>query len=86
MKRIACTVLAAFAVSLAAAAPAHAEVRRTMPLPAASAWDRGHGDGWRELARARRAFYARWNGNLRERARFERWYAHRCEQLRRSRW
>ncbi len=37
---------------------------------------------WRELQEARRAFYARWDGNPWRRARFERWYAQRCAELR----
>jgi Ni/Co efflux regulator RcnB len=87
MKRIVCTVLAAGAVALAAAAPARAEPHRVTPSAReASGWDRSHGDEWRELTRARRSFYARWNGNPRERARFERWYARRCEELRHTRW
>jgi hypothetical protein len=36
-----------------------------------------------ELQRVRHRFYARWNGDAPERARFERWYAHRCQELRR---
>jgi hypothetical protein len=38
---------------------------------------------WAQLERARRMFYRHWNGNPYERVRFQRWYAHRCEELRR---
>ncbi len=37
---------------------------------------------WHELQEARNAFYARWNGNPWRRARFERWYQQRCNELR----
>ena len=37
---------------------------------------------WRELQRERQVFYARWDGNPWRRARFERWYARRCAELR----
>ena len=87
MKRIVCTVLAAGAVALAAAAPARAESHRVMPSAReASGWNRSRAEEWRELTRARRAFYARWNGNPRQRARFERWYERRCEELRHTGW
>jgi hypothetical protein len=90
MKKIVCSVLAAGAAACAVASPVRAE-----PLPyardprpeahAVRPVNSGYREGeWRELYRARRAFYARWNGNLRERARFESWYAHRCEELRRG--
>jgi len=39
---------------------------------------------WRELQREREMFYARWHGNRWERARFERNYQRRCEELRRG--
>jgi hypothetical protein len=39
---------------------------------------------WRELAEARERFYAGWQGNPWRRARFERWYAIRRDEL--SRW
>ncbi len=89
MRRIVCSVLAAGAAALAAAAPAHAEGlreerRETFAARTASAIERRHEREWAELMRVRHRFYARWNGNPRERARFERWYARRCEELRRS--
>jgi hypothetical protein len=40
----------------------------------------------RDLEREREAFYARWNGNRRARARFEREYARRCSELERHGW
>jgi hypothetical protein len=36
----------------------------------------------RELQRERARFYARWNGDRRRRAEFERWYADQCARLR----
>jgi hypothetical protein len=89
MKKIIISLAAAGAAALALASPARAEPRfehrdagyYTQPYRYASEWRRER--EWRELERARRHFYARWNGNPWERARFERWYAHRCEDLRR---
>ena len=88
MTRIVCSVLAAGAAALTAAAPARAESRHeerheAYAMRAASAIERYHEREWAQLMRARHRFYARWNGNPWERARFERWYAHRCEELRR---
>jgi hypothetical protein len=85
MKQIVCSLLAAGAATLALAAPASAH---SLDDPPAYAWR--HSDHrferldyrWRALYRARRAFYRRWNGNPWQRARFERWYARRCDELR----
>ena len=83
MKRTICSILAAGAALIGAAVPAHAESRhRTFPARAASAWERRDERAFMQLQRVRHRFYARWNGDWRERARFERWYAHRCEELR----
>ncbi|HYY52203.1 MAG TPA: hypothetical protein VE755_04980 [Myxococcales bacterium] len=46
------------------------------------AWRAEREREWRELYRARRHFYAYWNGNPWARARFERWYSRRCAELR----
>ena len=88
MTRIICSVLAAGAAALSVAAPAHAACRyeaRHEPRAyrAASFSERRHEREWGELERARRMFYRHWNGSRYERARFERWYEHRCEELRR---
>jgi hypothetical protein len=88
MNRMICSLIAAGAAALAVASPAHAQ-----PLPRAEKygraeyrWERAEARRWRELDRARRSFYARWNGNPWERARFEHWYARRCEELRYRGW
>jgi hypothetical protein len=89
MKKIIISLAAAGAAALALASPARAEPRfesrdtgyYTQQYRYASAFRRER--EWRELQRARRHFYAHWNGNRWERARFERWYAQRCEDLRR---
>ena len=87
MTRTLCSLLAAGVAVLAGASPARAEARfqpRHEPRAIrASAWEHRHEREWSELERARRRFYLRWSGNPVERARFERWYAHRCEELRR---
>jgi Ni/Co efflux regulator RcnB len=83
MKRIVCSLVAAGAAALALASPARADTRfepRDTRYRYASEWRREH--EWRRLYWARRHFYAHWNGNPWERARFERWYAHRCDELR----
>jgi len=87
MNRIVCSILAAGSAALAAASPAHAEPRyeqryeqRDTRYRYALAERRER--EWRELVRARRQFYAHWNGNPWERARFERWYGRRCAELR----
>jgi len=91
MKRTVSGLLAAGTAIFALAAPAHAHPAYP-DRPPDSGWRRtdSHFDGygyrrdprWRELVRARRAFYRRWNGDPWVRARFERWYARRCDQLR----
>lgn len=92
MIRTICSVLAAAAATVTAVAPAHAEGRyearqearhEPFAVRAASAWERRHEREWARLQRTRHRFYKRWNGNPYERARFERWYAHRCDELRR---
>jgi hypothetical protein len=93
MKRIVISLVAAGAAALALASPARAEPRfdrrddgyryEYREHRYRHAWEWRREREWRELARARRLFYARWDGNPWERARFERWYAHRCEELRR---
>ena len=88
MTRMICSLIAAGAAALSVASPAQAQ-----PLYGPEAhghveyrMERASARQWRELDRARRKFYARWDGNPWARARFERWYAHRCEELRRPGW
>ena len=54
--------------------------------PSDQGWHRSSDHRWRALVRARRAFYRHWRGNSWERARFERWYARRCAELRHRHW
>ena len=90
MKRIVCSLLAAGAAALALAAPANAHPVCTDRPPeygwrtSDSRFDRfdWRDHRWRALDRARRAFYRHWDGDPWERARFERWYARRCRELR----
>ncbi|HTO97535.1 MAG TPA: hypothetical protein VMK66_10870 [Myxococcales bacterium] len=89
MKKIVSSVLAAGAAAFALASPARAETRpyarpEAHTVRPVSAYQRNHESEWGDLYRARREFYARWKGNARERARFESWYAHRCDELRRG--
>jgi hypothetical protein len=91
MNKIVCSLLAAGAAAISVASPAQAEPRfeqrheqRYDPgysryRYASQEWRERQ---WRELYRARRQFYAHWNGNPWERARFERWYGRRCAELR----
>ncbi|HEY6908560.1 MAG TPA: hypothetical protein VI356_04265 [Myxococcales bacterium] len=97
MTRLICSILAAGSAAVSLASPARADEFRDRddrrPAPIASRWDdegmrwRDHerGERWRELQRERERFYSvrrtRW-----ECARFERWYARRCDQLRFHRW
>jgi len=88
MKKIVSSVLAAGAAAFILAPSAHAETRpyaqpEAHAVRPVSAYQRNHESEWRDVYRARREFYARWNGNARERARFENWYARRCDELRR---
>ena len=88
MNRIVCSLLAAGAAALAVASPAHAHPwweREPSGRPEYR-WQRFSGREWRALRHARRHFYARWNSDPWERARFERWYEHRCDELRRRGW
>jgi hypothetical protein len=88
MKRIVCSLLAAGAAAVTAASPANARPREE-PRPFERSeyrWRPAAGYRWREIQRARHQFYARWNGNPWERERFERWYAHRCSELRYRGW
>jgi hypothetical protein len=87
MNRIICSLLAAGAAALAVASPAHAQPRFGYGFEQRDpryrhASHRWRAQQWRELYRARRHFYAHWNGAPWERARFERWYARRCAELR----
>jgi hypothetical protein len=83
MKQIVCSLLAAGAAALAIASPARAEPRfEQRDTRYRRAWLERREREWRKLHRARRHFYAHWNGNPWERARFERWYARRCAALR----
>jgi len=86
MTRMICSLLAAGAAALAVASPAQAQPRTDFDGRAQYRLDRAGGRAWLDLQRTRRRFYARWNGNPWERARFERWYAHRCEELRYRGW
>ena len=88
MNRIICSLIAAGAAALAVASPAQAEsnIGRQASSRVEYRWQRASDRQWRELERARHAFYARWNGNPWERARFERWYGRRCEELRHRAW
>jgi hypothetical protein len=83
MKKIVCSLLAAGAAALATASPARAEPRfeqrDTRYRYVSREWRERE---WRELYRERRLFYAHWNGNPWQRARFERWYVRRCAELR----
>jgi hypothetical protein len=91
MKRTVCSLLAAGVATLALAAPANAHPADP-DRPPDSGWRRtdSHFEAygyrrdarWWALVRARRAFYRHWDGNPWARARFERWYARRCDQLR----
>jgi len=85
MNKIVCSILAAGAAALAAVSPARAEPRfeqRQRDTRYRYALQERREREWRELYRARRQFYAHWNGNPWQRARFERWYGHRCAELR----
>lgn len=91
MTRLICSVLAAGSAALSMAAPASAHecsppayVHETAPARRVD-YDRYRGDEWRELHFARRRFYERWHPRW-EVARFERWYAHRCDELRGRGW
>lgn len=94
MTRLICSILAAGSAAVSLSSPARADEFRDRreehrPAPIASRSDdesarfRDHerGERWRELQRERERFYSyrhsRW-----ECARFERWYARRCDQLR----
>ncbi len=94
MTRLICSILAAgsTAISLAAPASAHEafEPHQTAPVVRSDYdgyrerrvdYDRYRGEEWRELQFARHRFYSRPHSRW-ERMRFERWYAHRCDELR----
>jgi len=85
MNRMICSLLAAGAAAFAVVLPAHAQPLPERAREARVEYRYERANEWRELQRARREFYARWHGP-RERARFERWYARRCEQLRYRGW
>ena len=85
MNKIVCSLLAAGAAALAAASPARAEPRfeyQQRDTRYRYALQERREREWRELYRARRQFYAHWNGNPWQRVRFERWYGRRCAELR----
>jgi hypothetical protein len=87
MNRMIRSLMAAGAAVLALASPAQAhpeDVRSDYRTE--YRYQRASARAWRELELARRRFFARWDGNPWERARFERWYAHRCEELRYRGW
>jgi Ni/Co efflux regulator RcnB len=86
MTRLICSILAAGSTALSLAAPASAhEVRydghATAPIARRVDYDRYRGEQWRELEMTRHRFYSRPHSRF-ERARFERWYARRCDELR----
>ena len=84
MTRMICSLIAAGAAALSIASPAQAQPMYGPEVHGQVEYrlERARGREWREVERARHRFYAHWNGNPWQRARFERWYAHRCEELR----
>jgi hypothetical protein len=93
MKRITrnLVVAGAGALSLLAAVPARADAREHLAVPARAPAPVLR-TGWRgdraelarerhELEEARQRFYARWNGDARQRRRFDGWYRSRCDEL-----
>ena len=91
MTRLICSILAAGSAAISMAAPASAhemparfEAHQTAPVVQRVDYDRYRGEEWRELQVARRRFYGT-RHTRRERARFDRWYAQRCDHLR-SHW
>ena len=85
MNRMICSLLAAGAATFAVVSKAQAQPLPEPPRAARVEYRYERANEWRELRRTRRDFYARWH-SMRERARFERWYARRCEELRYRGW
>jgi hypothetical protein len=90
MKRVICSILAAGAAALSLSSAARADDGRGRreehrPVPIASRYDgqriRDRDAQWRELQQQRRRFYS-FRRTRAECARFERWYARRCDELR----
>lgn len=93
MKRLISFSLAALSALTVGATAAHAHeacpVAHGVPLgydragpPRMEHVDYWRARRWRHLERERARFYARWNGDPRRRAEFERWYAYQCARLR----
>ncbi len=85
MNRMICSLLAAEAATLAVVSKAQAQPLPEPPGAARVEYRYARANEWRELQRTRREFDARWH-SPRERKRFERWYARRCEELRYRGW
>ena len=88
MTRLICSILAAGSAAISMAAPASAhemparfQVHQTAPVVQRVDYDRYRAGEWRELQMARHRFYGREHSRW-ERARFDRWYERRCEELR----
>ncbi len=87
MKRVICSILAAGSAALSLSSAARADDGREQhrPVPITSRYDgqriRDRDARWRDLRQERQRFYS-FRHTRAECARFERWYARRCDQLR----